>query len=236
MILTGNIRKAIDSCFAYDNIDSILAALESTATDSSSDTEVATWARKTKQTILERSPTSVKVTLKQLQLGKDWTIDHAFQREYHIASVFMEGHDFVEGVSARLIRKPAETPVWQPATLDEVSMDDVDRYFVTRGRAQMQLYNRGQTASYLQYPHGWIGLPTEANVRKVVEEGGKSKRDVLSHFVLLKEGKLGVREKLDEIINRKTSVKDGSLVWDSDAERAREENLSRGSSDPSSRR
>ena len=235
MILSGNIRKAIDSCFAYDNIDSIFAALDTAANDTS-DAEVASWAQKTKQTISERSPTSVKVTLKQLQLGKNWTIDHAFQREYHIASVFMEGHDFIEGVSARLIRKPAETPQWQPATLADVSMDDVDRYFVTRGQEQLQLYNRGTTASFLQYPHAWIGLPTEASVREVVEQGGKSKTDVVRHFVQMKDGKLGVKEKVEEIVQRMTSVKDGALVWDARAEAAREANLSRGSSDPASRR
>lgn len=235
MTLTGNIRKAIDTCFAYDNIDSIISALD-TAINDTTDMAVADWAKKTKATILERSPTSVKVTLKQLQLGKNWTIDHAFQREYHIASVFMEGHDFVEGVSAKLIRKPAETPKWEPASLKEVSMDDVDRYFVTRGQEQMQLYNRGQTASYLQYPHAWIGLPTEASVREVVEQGGKSKKDVLRHFVQLKEGKLGVKEKVEEIVDRRTSVQNGALTWDVGAENAREANLSRGSRDPSSQR
>jgi len=235
MILTGNIRKAIDSCFAYNNIDSIFAALD-TASNDTSDAEVASWAKKTKETILQRSPTSVKVTLKELQLGQNWTIDHAFQREYHIASVFMEGHDFVEGVSAKLIRKPAEKPKWQPATLAEVSMDDVDRYFTTRGQAQLQLYNRGQTASFLQYPHAWIGLPTEASVREVVEQGGKSKKDVLRHFVQLKDGKLGVKEKVEEIVDRKTSVQNGALVWDAEAEAARGANLSRGSRDPASQR
>lgn len=231
MTLTGSIRQAIDTCFAYDNIDSIFAALDTAANDTSNP-EVADWARKTKATIMERSPTSVKVTLKQLQLGKNWTIDHAFQREYHIASVFMEGHDFIEGVSARLIRKPAETPKWQPASLSEVSMDDVDRYFVKRGQEQLQLYNRGQTASFLQYPHGWIGLPTEAAVREVVEQGGKSKSDVVRHFVRLKEGKLGVKEKVEEIVGRKTSVVDGALVWDNQAERERETSMSMGSRDP----
>lgn len=235
MTLTGSIRQAIDTCFAYDNIDDIISALD-TAANESSNTEVSDWARKTKATIMERSPTSVKVTLKQLQLGKSWTIDHAFQREYHIASVFMEGHDFIEGVSARLIRKPAQTPKWQPATLSKVGMDDVDRYFVTRGQEQLQLYNRGQTASFLQYPHAWIGLPTEDSVREVVEQGGKSKGDVVRHFVRLKEGKLGVKEKVEEIVSRKTSVVEGALVWDNQAEGNREASLSRGSRDPAGAR
>jgi 3-hydroxyisobutyryl-CoA hydrolase len=230
MKLTGELRKAIDGCFAYDNIESILKALDASAARGS--VEVKTWAQKTKKTILERSPTSVKVTLKEMQLGKNWTIDHAFQREYHIASVFMEGHDFIEGVSARLIRKPAETPVWQPATLEDVPMDSVDRYFATRSQEQLQLYNRGPDASYLRYPHAWIGLPTEKDIQQFIEQGGKGRKDVLKHFVQTKEGKLGVKEKVLEILDRKTSVHDGSLVWDSSAENAHDANISRGSRDP----
>jgi len=232
MQLAGDVRKAIDECFAYDTIENIIKALDSVAARSNE--TLQNWATKTKKTILDRSPTSVKVTLKEMQLGKNWTIDQAFQREYHIASVFMEGHDFVEGVSARLIRKPAETPQWQPSTIDAVSMDDVDRYFTTRGQEHLQLYSRGPSATYLRYPHAWIGLPTEKDVQEVVEQGGKGRKDVLKHFYQLKEGKLGVKEKVQEILARKTTVQAGSLVWDFAAQN--DANLSRGSREPNNQR
>lgn len=230
MTLSGDIRKAIDSCFAYDNIDSIFKALDSVASQGSG--ELKKWAEETKKTILERSPTSVKVTLKQMQLGRNWTIDHALQREYHIAAVFMDGHDFNEGVSAKLIRKPAQKPQWQPANLNEVTMDEVDRYFAVKGQDQLQLYNRGPGATYLRYPHGWIGLPTERDVELVVQEGGKSRADVVKHFIKIKEGKLGVKEKVSEILDRKTRTDAGALTWDSSAELAHDSNITRGSRDP----
>mgnify|MGYP001169931946 FL=1 len=41
----------------------------------------------------------------------------------------MEHPDFVEGVSARLIRKPAQTPEWLKTTFDQVSETEVDSFF-----------------------------------------------------------------------------------------------------------
>ena len=39
------------------------------------------------------------------------------------------GHDFVEGVHARVMDKPRRTPRWSPAKLSDVREADVDRYF-----------------------------------------------------------------------------------------------------------
>ena len=193
MIFVGETRKAIDKCFGQDNIDDILASLKQYENDN----DLGKWAKKTSETIRERSPTSVKVTLKQMQLGKTWSIADAFEHEYNIAGVFMSHHDFVEGVTARLIRK--ETPKWNPATLDEVSWNDVDKFFAPpEGRERLRLLATGKGTAYEQYPHAWIGLPNEAAIRDVVTDKSKASsfNKVVEHFVSAKNGKLGVKEKV----------------------------------------
>lgn len=213
MSLAGAERKAIDECFAADDIHEIISRLEAKQNDST----VSEWAGKTLKRLATRSPTSLKVTLKQMQLGKNWSIAEAFDREYNIASVFMAHHDFVEGVSAKLIKKPAQKPEWQPAKLEDISWKDVDKFFANpEGQERLQLLNTGMGSAYHKYPHAWIGLPTEGDVQTYIKtNAGKSKAEVLNHFEQLKKSKLGVREKVSEILDRKTqSVKDGQLKWE----------------------
>lgn len=205
MTLAGDMRKAIDGCFRADNIETILSALEQ---------EGSSWATKTIKTIRERGPTSVKVTLKQMQLGKSWSIDEAFQREYHIASKFMEHPDFVEGVTAKLIKKPPQPPRWQPAYLDEVADAEVQSFFtIPRGTGRLRLLKSGAGTDYKAYPHAWIGLPTEEAVRSFVTQTQKSSAETVAHFLQITNGKLGVREKLEEMLSRKTIEESGVARW-----------------------
>lgn len=198
-------RQAIDRCFAHESIDQILQALEN---------EGSSWSQQTLKTIRQRSPTSVKVTLRQMKIAGNWTISEAFKREYHIASKFMEHPDFVEGVSSLLIRKPKTTPQWQPETLAKISDETVASFFNVSGEKQLQLLREGPETEYTKYPHGWIGLPTEDEVRNVVRQGGKDRSGIVDYFVQQKEGKLGVKEKISEILSRKTETdQNGQLRW-----------------------
>lgn len=214
MQLTANIRQAIDYIFQpRHSVNDIINELSRTAEHPDVPEEVKSWAAKTRQTIISRSPTSVKVTLRQLRSGGHWNIAETFQQEHHIASKFMEHPDFVEGVSARLIRKPAETPKWTPATLDEVDDAAVDAFFSKS--PELALLKSGSEASFSHYPHAWIGLPREVEVENLVRDGNVSDRAaVVAHFVREKNGKMGVREKVQEILERRTEERQGGgLQW-----------------------
>jgi len=208
ILLSGPLRAAIDRCFAHNTIPEILAALEA---------ENTPWSRATLKTLHERSPTSVKVALRQMRLGRHWSIAETFQREYHIAARFMQHPDFVEGVSSRLIRKPPTTPVWNPPSLETTDDAVTEQFFRVEGEGRLPLYREGQGADYGEYPHAWIGLPREREVEACVREGGRSRRDVLERFVGGRGGKVGAREKVVEILDRKTvesgSGKGKQLVW-----------------------
>jgi 3-hydroxyisobutyryl-CoA hydrolase len=157
----------------------------------------------------------VRVTLQQMRLGRQWSIAEAFQREYHLASKFMEHPDFTEGVFARLIRKPAETPKWQPASIESSSNSNTGDFFKVEGEQKLQLINVKLGADdYHQYPHRWLGLPSEQDIQSVVCEGQKTAGEVIEHFVNARRGKAGVREKVSEVLARKTQVQEegGSTV------------------------
>ena len=205
MLLAGRLRMAIDRCFRYDTVEKIIAALEK-------ETDMSEWATKTLKTLSKRSPTSLKVALRQLRLGKFWTVSESFQREYHIASRFMSHPDFVNGVTARLVDKPPTTPVWDPPTLEGVKDSDVEEFFGVEGGRKMELLSEGD---YEEYPFGHLALPREEEVERLVRRGGSSRRTVIEEFINQRNGKPGVREKVEEVIRRRCKVdRSGDLVWE----------------------
>ena len=206
MLIAGELRRAIDRCFKYDTVERIIEALQE---DKGTMRE---WAEKTLKTLSERSPTSLKVALKELRLGNNWRIGDAFRREYHIAEKFMEHPDFVEGVSARLINKPPTTPKWNPPTLEGVSDQDIDDIFTVAGAQMLQLAAEG---NWPEYPSGkTIGLPRERDVQLMVGNTPASRQDVVKKMLAQRNGKAGVREKVEEILERMcTENEEGQLIW-----------------------
>ncbi|CAD0030972.1 unnamed protein product [Aureobasidium pullulans] len=200
-----NVRIAIDYCFQnVHNIDQIMEALVATEEREDSPPEVNKWAAKTRETISQRSPTSVKVALAQLRRGAQWNIAQTFQNEHNIASKFMEHPDFVEGVSARLIRKPAQTPQWSKTSFDDVSEAEVNSFFADE--LKLQLPTASDEAPYTDYPYAWTALPREAEIESFVKSNPKyDMNGVVEHFIRLKRGKMGVREKVEEVLNRRTA-------------------------------
>lgn len=200
--ISGKLRETVDSCFSEErkSIQDIMDALK--AVEEQGDPELKTWAARTADTIYQRSPTSVLVTLQQMRIGRQWNIAEAFQHEYNIATKFMAHHDFVEGVTARLVRREKARPNWQPNTFEEVSAQNVAQFF--RDPPNLSLLNFAEAAQYKDYPHAWISLPREQEVEKVIRQGKyKTPGEIIEHFVEVREGKQGVRQKVAEILERK---------------------------------
>jgi enoyl-CoA hydratase len=138
-------RPAIDRCFADDAIEQILAALLAEANSGRPD---AGWAAETRTGLLTKSPTSLKVTLRQLTVGRDYDVEQALQLEYRLTQHFMTAHDFYEGVRARLIDKD-QNPNWRPASLAEIDDAMVESYFASLGNHELYFDqpNREETKS-----------------------------------------------------------------------------------------
>ncbi|MSP82112.1 MAG: enoyl-CoA hydratase/isomerase family protein [Alphaproteobacteria bacterium] len=112
-------RAAIDRCFAGESIAAILDALA---------TEGGTWAEATRSALLAKAPTSLKVTLRQLRLGRRLDLDAGIRTEFRLSQRFVAGWDFPEGVRAVIIDRD-NRPRWRPESLAAVSDAMVDGYF-----------------------------------------------------------------------------------------------------------
>ena len=207
--LRGRLRSSIDRCFKYDTIEEILHAL-SVEGRAEQDGAAKNWAELTSKTIQTRSPTSLKVTLRQLRAGRDWSIGQTFINEHKIASRFMGHPDFVEGVSARLI-KPLRKPQWNPRKLEDVKTSDVDAFFLQReGVEELTLLPSTpgkEIPDYKEYPHARFGLPTEADILEAQNElaryskGGRE--PLLQHLLQQCNGKEGIDVKVEDFLARR---------------------------------
>lgn len=111
------LRDGIDFHFAHASVEAILASLD----------EGDDWARDQAAVIRRMSPTSCKLTLAGLRLGRDATIEAALVTEYRMACEIRHGHDFFEGVRAQLLDKD-RNPRWSPAAFGDVTDADVARH------------------------------------------------------------------------------------------------------------
>ena len=118
-------RAAIDRLFAGDRVEGILTALDREASSKSADAE---FAAATAATIRNKSPTSLKLALAQVRLGKTLTFDACMQTEFRIVSRIIQGRDFYEGVRAVIVDKD-NAPRWRPPALAEVTQAEVERHF-----------------------------------------------------------------------------------------------------------
>ena len=128
-------RSAIDRLFAGDTVEGILAALDTEAAAGSLDAE---WAAKTAATMRAKSPLSLKLALAQVRHGGTCDFATCMRAEFRIVSRIVHGHDFYEGVRAVIVDKD-NRPVWQPATLADVSDAEVARHFAPLADGELDL-------------------------------------------------------------------------------------------------
>jgi len=134
-----------------------------------------------------------------------------------MAAKFVEGRDFVEGVDALLISKTSE-PKWDPPTLESSNESVTDPYFTVKegDRPRLQLLRDESDASfvdYRQYPHARIGLPSETEVRQLIRERKMLPDDIIPYLVENRNGKIGLVEKVRDIIDRKVGTGVDRAIW-----------------------
>lgn len=116
--------EATARLFASDHVEDIVRALDAAAAG----TAEAEWAARTAAAIRAKSPTSLKIALAQMRLGRRLTFEEAMRTEYRIVSRLVHGHDFYEGVRAVIIDKD-NRPRWRPDRLEAVTEAEVARHF-----------------------------------------------------------------------------------------------------------
>jgi enoyl-CoA hydratase len=112
-------QSDVDRLFAADSVEAIGARLAEADFD---------WAQEALHTLRRASPTSLKITLKQLRDGRSLDLAQMFRIEYRLAVRCTTGHDFPEGVRAILIDKD-NAPRWRPDRLEALDRAAIDAYF-----------------------------------------------------------------------------------------------------------
>ncbi|CAF0746330.1 unnamed protein product [Brachionus calyciflorus] len=112
-----NIAKIFD---AKKSLEQIIESLESDGSE---------WAKQQLKLLSKMSPTSLKLTMKQLELGANLTLKEAFELEYQLCLRFTSfKSDFLEGVRCVLVDR-GDTPKWNPPTIDKVDEKLVNWFF-----------------------------------------------------------------------------------------------------------
>jgi enoyl-CoA hydratase len=119
----------IDRLFADNDVEKIVAALEA---------EGSKLAQKALKALGHMSPTSLKLTAKQLTDNQGISVKDALILEHRMVSQVLLRHEFYEGIRAALIDRD-RSPKWKPATLAEVTPDYVDAHFESLGDGELVL-------------------------------------------------------------------------------------------------
>jgi enoyl-CoA hydratase len=123
-------RGWIDACYAADTVEEIVARLEDSGEPA---------AKAAAETLLSRSPTALKVTLAALRRARELSgLEGVLRQEYRVSCAALGAPDLVEGIRAQVVDKDRD-PRWSPATLAEVSEQDVARFFAPLGERELAL-------------------------------------------------------------------------------------------------
>jgi enoyl-CoA hydratase len=122
-------RERVDSLFAGLGVEAIRDALAAAPED---------WAAAALDVIRRGSPTSLKLTLRQLRGGRGLPIETTLALEYRLAVRVTGANDFREGVRSILIDKDNK-PRWQPDRLEAVDDAAIERLFAPLAPAEPEL-------------------------------------------------------------------------------------------------
>jgi len=122
-------RVDVDRHFGANSVEEIVASLKKDGSD---------WAMRECDRLLTKSPTSMKITFRQLREGAKLEFDAEMCVEYRMVNAIMARHDFYEGVRAILLDKD-NAPEWSPARLEDVSDDEVGAHFADLGDLELDL-------------------------------------------------------------------------------------------------
>lgn len=119
----------IDRLFATDDVEQIVATLK---------TDKSELAKESLKAFGHMSPTSLKITAKQLCDNPGISVKDALILEHRMVSQVLLRHEFYEGIRAALIDRD-RSPKWEPATLEDVAPDYVDAHFESLGDGELVL-------------------------------------------------------------------------------------------------
>jgi enoyl-CoA hydratase len=122
-------RSWIDRCYGGDDVEATVERLSACTVDA---------ARAARDAMRKASPTSLKITLRNLRDAASFTrVEESFAQDYRIALACVAGHDFIEGIRAAIVDKD-RNPAWRPDKLEDVTPEIVERHFKPVGTLELK--------------------------------------------------------------------------------------------------
>ncbi|PAV57852.1 hypothetical protein WR25_23809 [Diploscapter pachys] len=113
------LARQIEHCYGGRTVEEIIERLGSDGSE---------WAKKQFQILSKMSPTSLKITHKQILTSKNKNYPETLQQDFRITTRIPLTHDLHEGCRAVLIEKD-RNPKWNPARLEDVTDQQIDQFF-----------------------------------------------------------------------------------------------------------
>ncbi len=121
-------RQWIDGCYGGETVEAIFARLQSSKRDE---------AQAAFETLLKMSPTSLKITLRNIRAASSFSeVEDSFRQDYRISLACIAAHDFIEGIRAAIVDKDRH-PVWRPDGVEWVTSEIVERHFRPLGDLEL---------------------------------------------------------------------------------------------------
>jgi enoyl-CoA hydratase len=121
-------RQWIDACYEAETNEQIEARLRKSEHEE---------ARAAAATLQKMSPTSLKITLRNIRAALSFeTLEDSFRQDYRVSLACIAEHDFIEGIRAAIVDKDRK-PVWRPDKLEDVTPAMVERHFKSLGALEL---------------------------------------------------------------------------------------------------
>ena len=111
--------EKINELFSGNSLEDIFGRMENDNSE---------FSQKNLSLLRSKSPTSLKITFRQIRNGSDLNFEDCMKMEFRMVSKVMDDHDFYEGVRALIIDKD-NTPLWKPETVEKISDEKIDEFF-----------------------------------------------------------------------------------------------------------
>ena len=88
------------------------------------------FSNKNLEILLKKCPMSLAITTKLIENAKGKSLKECLEIEFQLSQKIVYRDDFDNGVNSVLVSKDHK-PKWSPANIDEININDLDKYFET---------------------------------------------------------------------------------------------------------
>lgn len=132
-VLLAN-EEIIKQAFSFDNIEEIFAKCEFLSKENNE------FLNKQFEELKHKSPTSLKISLKQIRAASQMNLKDELIMEYRMVQKCLKIGDFFEGVRAMLVDKDRK-PNWSPSNIKDVDDVRVNEFFKSLDDLDLVLTN-----------------------------------------------------------------------------------------------